>query len=52
MGRDGRAAHIRHRDLSSALLALNAQETNRDGQWKTDNREMTSAVKFLKKTED
>jgi len=39
--------HIRHRDLSSALLALNAQETNRDGQWKTDNREMTSAVKFL-----
>ena len=39
--------HIRHRDLSSALLKLNAQETNRDGQWKTDNREMTSAVKFL-----
>jgi len=35
------------RDLSSALLALNAKETNREGQWKTDNREMTSAVKFL-----
>lgn len=38
---------ISRRDLSSALVALNAKETNRDGQWKKDNREMTSAVKFL-----
>jgi hypothetical protein len=39
--------HIRRRDLSTALLTLNANEPNREGQWKTDNREMTSAVKFL-----
>jgi len=39
--------HIAHRDLSSALVALNAKEANRDGQWKKDNREMTSAVKFF-----
>ena len=38
---------ITHRDLSSALLALNEKETNREGQWKTDHREMTSAAKFL-----
>jgi hypothetical protein len=38
---------IERRDLTSALELLNARETNRNGQWKTDNREMTSAVKFL-----
>lgn len=39
--------HISHRDLSSALATLNAKEPNREGQWKTDNREMTSAAKFF-----
>ncbi len=38
---------IEHRDLSSALTLLNEKESNRDGSWQTDNREMTSAVKFL-----
>ena len=38
---------IRRRDFSDALRELNAKETNRDGQWKKDNREMTSVVKFL-----
>lgn len=35
------------RDLSNALQLLNSKESNRDGRWQTDNREMTSAVKFL-----
>ena len=39
--------HIRHRDLSNALLTLNAKESNREGRWKRDNREMTSVAKFL-----
>ena len=38
---------IARRDLSTALLLLNEREVNRDGQWKTDHTEMTSAVKFL-----
>src|SRR5262245_21643948 len=38
---------IRHRDLSDALQLLNSKETNRDGRWQMDDREMTSAVKFL-----
>ena len=38
---------IEHRDLSGALTLLNDKEDNRDGTWQTDNREMTSAVKFL-----
>jgi len=38
---------ITRRDLGPALQLLNARETNRDGRWQTDNREMTSAVKFL-----
>jgi hypothetical protein len=38
---------IEHRDLSGALTLLNEKEGNRDGSWQTDNREMTSAVKFL-----
>jgi hypothetical protein len=29
------------------LQLLNSKETNRNGRWQTDNREMTSAVKFL-----
>lgn len=37
---------IARRDLTSALENLNAKESG-SGQWKTDNREMTSAVKFL-----
>jgi hypothetical protein len=38
---------IEHRDLSGALKLLNEKESNQDGEWQTDNREMTSAVKFL-----
>jgi hypothetical protein len=41
---------IQRRDLTNALQLLNAMESDRDGrkgQWQTDNREMTSAVKFL-----
>ena len=38
---------IARRDLTNALLALNEKEPNRNGRWATDNREMTSAVKFL-----
>jgi hypothetical protein len=38
---------VRRRDLTGALQLLNSKETNRDGRWQTDNREMTSAVKFL-----
>lgn len=37
---------IARRDLSHALSLLNEKE-NRDGRWKTDDREMTSAAKFL-----
>lgn len=39
--------HIPRRDLTNALALLNEKEGNRNGGWKTDNREMTSAVKFL-----
>ena len=38
---------IERRDLSGALQLLNSKESNREGRWQTDNREMTSAVKFL-----
>ena len=38
---------IARRDLSPALQLLNSKETNANGRWQTDNREMTSAVKFL-----
>jgi hypothetical protein len=38
---------ITRRDLTDALATLNEKEGNRDGRWKTDNREMTAAVKFL-----
>ena len=39
--------HIPRRDLAPALQSLNSKETNQDGRWQADNREMTSAVKFL-----
>jgi hypothetical protein len=38
---------IVRRDLTSALATLNERETNPEGQWRTDNRELASAVKFL-----
>jgi len=38
---------VKHRDLSGALQLLNDKESNRDGRWQMDDREMTSAVKFL-----
>ena len=38
---------IARRDLTGALAMLNDKEGNADGRWKTDNREMTAAVKFL-----
>ena len=38
---------IRRRDLTNALELLNGREGNPDGRWQVDNREMTSAVKFL-----
>jgi hypothetical protein len=38
---------IKRRDLTAALELLNSQEGNQAGRWKTDDREMTSAVKFL-----
>jgi hypothetical protein len=38
---------VQRRDLTDALQLLNAKETNHEGRWKTDNCEMTSAVKFL-----
>lgn len=38
---------IERRDLAPALHLLNALESNPAGRWQADNREMTSAVKFL-----
>ena len=38
---------IERRHLSMGLQLLNDKESNREGRWQTDNREMTSAVKFL-----
>jgi hypothetical protein len=38
---------IPRRDFTTALLLLNEREASRNGQWKTDHTEMTSAVKFL-----
>jgi len=38
---------IQRRNLTDALQLLNSKESNRDGRWQTDSREMTSAVKFL-----
>ena len=39
--------HIARRDLTHALATLNEKEGNPNGQWQIDNREMTSAAKFL-----
>lgn len=38
--------HVARRDFTYALQRLNDNERN-SGRWQTDNREMTSAVKFL-----
>ena len=38
---------IDRRDLTTALQRLNAKESNRNGLWQLDGREMTSAAKFL-----
>ena len=38
---------IQRRDLTAALQLLNIRESNHDGHWQTDDREMTSAVKYL-----
>jgi len=38
---------IEARDFGSALQLLNEKETNRLGHWQADNKEMTSAVKFV-----
>lgn len=38
---------IARRDLTHALAMLNDKERNRDGRWKIDDREMTSAAKFF-----
>jgi hypothetical protein len=39
--------HVQRRDLTAVLQLLNSKESNHEGSWKEDNREMTSAVKFL-----
>jgi hypothetical protein len=39
--------HIPRRDLTNALAILNEKDRSPDGRWQTDDREMTSAVKFL-----
>ena len=38
---------VPRRDFSRMVSHLNQLEQNRSGQWKLDNREMTSAVKFV-----
>ena len=38
---------VTRRDLTGALQLLNDRETNHDGRWQADDREMTSAAKFL-----
>jgi hypothetical protein len=38
---------IKRRDLTSFVTHLNEIESNRDGQWKLDPSEMTSAMKFI-----
>jgi hypothetical protein len=39
--------HIERRDFGSALQRLKEREANGAGQWRLDNREMTSIAKFL-----
>jgi hypothetical protein len=38
---------IEHHDFSQLLIELNQLESDPEGVWKTDNNEMTSAIKFL-----
>jgi hypothetical protein len=38
---------VERRDLTGVLQLLNSKESSPGGNWKPDNREMTSAVKFL-----
>lgn len=38
---------IRRRDFSQVLTELNQLERDSEGEWKLDNSEMTSAIKFL-----
>ncbi|MBC8030947.1 MAG: hypothetical protein H7Z16_12615 [Pyrinomonadaceae bacterium] len=38
---------IRRRDFSQLLTEINQLESGREGLWKLDNSEMTSAIKFL-----
>jgi hypothetical protein len=39
--------HIRRRDFSQLLAELKERESEKEGTWKLDNSEMTSAIKFL-----
>jgi hypothetical protein len=39
--------HIPRHDFSQLLSRLNQLESGREGVWKSDNNEMTSAIKFL-----
>ena len=39
--------HIDRHDFSQLLSELNQLESGREGVWKSDNNEMTSAIKFL-----
>jgi hypothetical protein len=38
---------IERRNLTNALQSLNAKETNGNGLWQADNRELSSAAKFM-----
>ena len=38
---------VKRRDLSAIVESLNRRERNSGGRWQTDDRELTSAIKFL-----
>ena len=38
---------IKRRDFNDVLRLLNEREGSREGTWQADNREMSSAVKFV-----
>jgi len=38
---------VKRRDLSAVVESLNRRERNSGGRWQTDDRELTSAIKFL-----
>jgi hypothetical protein len=38
---------IERRDWSNVFATLNEEEESRDGRWQADNREMSSAAKFM-----